>query len=321
MYLNYVRSLLLIAPMLLSISSGKAQQPGGRISGMPQLVTHGNVTQLYVDNHPFLILGGELNNSTSSSMAYLQPVWKQVKDLHFNTLLTPLSWELIEPKEGVFNFNLVDSLITAARQNDMHLVFLWLASWKNGMSSYVPLWVKENYKKYPRVKIHDDGVTEVLSAIVETNCKADARAFAMLMKHIREFDGNEHTVLMMQVENEVGILGDSRDRSEPANTAFNKAVPKELISYLKKNKDKLVPEVKSRWEQNGFKTGGNWEEIFGKSPETDEIFMAWNYAGYVNRVAQAGKKNTPYPCTPMPGLTRGITLNPEITQVADRWQG
>ena len=122
----------------------------------------------------------------------------------------------------------------------------------------------------------------MLSTFSEANAKADAKAFAALMKHIREVDGVNHTILMMQVENEVGILGDSRDRSEIANSAFVAKVPKELIEYLVKNKEDLVPELKELWGRNGFKTSGSWEEVFGKGEQCDEIFMAWHYARYVN---------------------------------------
>jgi beta-galactosidase GanA len=193
----------------------------------------------------------------------------------------------------------------------MHIVFLWLASWKNGMSSYIPLWVKENYKKYQRVKIQNGASTEILSTFSDTNVQADSKAFAALMKHIREADGTNHTVLMMQIENETGILGDSRDRSEVANKAFTSSVPGELTNYLVKNKEVLVPELKSHWEKNGFKTSGSWEELFGKGEHCDEIFMAWNYARFVNKVAEAGKKEYPIPmyanawldqeCCPKPG--------------------
>ena len=278
---------------------------------IPKLVKQGNVTQLYVDGKPFMILGGELHNSSSSNLEYMKPLWQQVSDLNFNTVITPLSWEIIEPEEGKFDFNLVDSIIIGARQHNMHLVFLWLASWKNGMSSYMPLWVKENYKKYPRIKIQNGATIEVLSTFSDSNVEADSKAFATLMKHIRETDESFHTVLMVQIENEVGVLGDSRDRSEIANKSFSAPVPKELMDYLVKNKEALVPEFKERWEKSGFKTSGNWEEIFGKGEQCDEIFMAWNYARYVNKVAEAGKKEYPIPlyanawlnqeCCPTPG--------------------
>jgi hypothetical protein len=314
-------------PFLFPLRAMVCQAQVNTTSGMPQLVKQDKVSQLYVDQKPFLILGGELNNSSSSSINYMQPIWKQVKALHFNTLLTPLSWELIEPKEGEFDFTLVDSLILDARKNDLHLVFLWLASWKNGMSSYMPLWVKQNYKKYPRIKIKDGQTMEVLSAISETNCKADSKAFAALMKHIRQFDGAIHTVLMMQVENEVGILGDSRDRSETANAAFTSAVPKELINYLVANKDNLVPEIREKWKHNGDKTSGNWEDVFGKGVDCDEIFMAWNYAGYVNKVAESGKKEYPIPMYANAWLDQGDSPQPgnypsggPLTRVMDIWK-
>jgi len=289
------KTIIALATIVFSLFNCYAAIAQINNSSIPHLIRQDNVVQLFVDDKPFIILGGELNNSSSSSLTYMQPIWKQVKSLNFNTLLTPLSWEQIEPQEGQFDFSLVDSLISNARQNNLHLVFLWLASWKNGMSSYPPVWVKRGYKKYKRAVIQNGQTQEVLSTFCEANRQADAAAFGALMKHIREFDGKQHTVLMMQVENEVGILGDSRDRSDAANAAFNAPVPQELITYLVKNKENLVPEIKSQWAQSGFKTSGKWEEVFGKGPDCDKLFMAWNYSGYVNEVAAAGKKEYPIP--------------------------
>lgn len=312
--------------MAISNEPCKGQPNQTNISGIPHLVKTGKATQLMVDGKPFLIVGGELNNSTSSSIAYMKPIWQLVTDLHFNTVLTPLSWDLIEPAEGKFDFTLADSLIVEARQNNMHIVFLWLASWKNGMSSYTPLWVKENYKKYPRIKIKNGQTMEVLSPLSEANVQADAKAFSSLMKHIKEFDGTKHTVLMMQVENEAGVLDDSRDRSEIANTAFASSVPKELMDYLLKNKDQLVPEIKERWAKNGYKTSGNWEEVFDKSEATDEIFMAWYYSRYINKVAMAGKRGYAIPMYANAWLDQGDNPKPgnypsggPLAHVLDIW--
>ena len=124
--------------------------------------------------------------------------------------------------------------------------------------------------------------------------QADARAFAALMRHVREVDKN-HRVIMAQVENEVGLLGDSRDRSPAANEAFAKPVPREFMDYLQKHKDDLLPEFRKIWEAAGFKTSGTWEEVFGKGMQTDEIFMGWNYARYVDQVAEAGKREYAVP--------------------------
>lgn len=255
----------------------------------PRLVTHGTARQLQVDGRPFLIIGGELHNSSSSDLRYMAPIWPRLVELNFNTVLAGLSWELVEPEEGRFDFALVDGLIQEARRHDLRLVFLWFGSWKNGMSSYVPAWVKSDYKRFPRVRLGSGETVEVLSTLSDANWKADADAFAAVMRHIRQVDGEDHTVLMMQVENEVGVLGDSRDRSETANDAFTGPIPRELSAYLAQHRNDLVPELEARWNTAGAKTSGSWETVFGAGPETDELFMAWNYARYCDHVAAAGK--------------------------------
>jgi len=186
-----------------------AQQPAA-----PHLEKRGSATQLIVDGKPFLILGGELHNSSSSSLEYMKPLWPKLTTLGLNTVVTPLSWELIEPKEGAYDFTLVDGLLAQARDAHQRIVFLWLASWKNGMSSYAPVWVKQDTRRFPRVVEHANEV-EVLSPMGAATQEADARAFAALMQHIKQMDGEQHTVLMMQMENEVGVLGDTRDHSGP----------------------------------------------------------------------------------------------------------
>jgi beta-galactosidase GanA len=125
--------------------------------------------------------------------------------------------------------------------------------------------------------------------------EADARAFTAVMKHLREVDGEADTVLMMQAENEVGVLGDSRDRSAAANQAFAGQVPKELITYLQQHRDTLIPEFRRVWETAGAKNSGTWEQLFGAGSETDKIFMAWNYGRYVQYVAAAGNAQYPIP--------------------------
>jgi beta-galactosidase GanA len=96
-------------------------------------------------------------------------------------------------------------------------------------------------------------------------------------------------VLMMQVENEVGVLGSTRDHSDVANRAFASAVPGELLRYLDQHHLSLNPELRALWEEHGAKTSGTWTEVFGDSPRADEIFMAWHYAKYVQAVAAKGK--------------------------------
>ena len=96
------------------------------------------------------------------------------------------------------------------------------------------------------------------------------RAFAALMRHVKEVDGREHTVIMIQVENEVGMEGDSRDHSPAADKAYAGPVPKELMDYLQQHKETLIPEFRKAWEAAGFKTSGTWEEVFGPGAATEE---------------------------------------------------
>jgi hypothetical protein len=287
-------------------------------SEIPHLRKQGTATQLIVDGKPFLALSGELGNNTASSLENMQPIWQRLVAGNLNSVLAAVSWAQVEPEEGKFEFALVDGLIQEARRNHLKLVFLWFGSWKNGLSSYAPYWVKKDYKRFPRIRIYGDKSIELLSTFGDASRDADARAFRALMMHIKEVDGRQHTVLMMQVENEVGVLRDSRDRSEAANKAFAGPVPKALMDYLDQHRETLAPELREVWAANGFRSTGTWEEVFGPGkPESvempiqtnspplskeeyetgwrklhwpaDEIFMAWNYARYVSKVVAEGK--------------------------------
>src|ERR1035438_2423869 len=264
-------------------------------SSIPHLATRGTATQLIVDGKPFLVLGGELHNSSSSSLDYMRPILAKFAAGHLNTVLAAVGWDVIEPEEGKFDFSLVDGAIQEARRQNLRLMLLWFGSWKNGVSTYPPVWVKTDLQRFPRAQNKEGKSLEILSTFSDANRDADARAFAALMRHVRTVDSDAHTVLMIQVENEVGVLTESRDRSAAANEAFQRPVPKELVDYVEKHKDSLVPGFRKRWDAGGYKTSGTWEEIFGAGEATDEIFMAWNYARYVGRVAEAGKAEYPLP--------------------------
>jgi beta-galactosidase GanA len=243
----------------------------------PYLQRQQAATQLIVNGKPFLIRGGELGNSTAASLEYLKPFWPKFAAMHLNTILAPVYWDLTEPEEGKFDFTLIDGVIEQARQHDMHLVLLWFATWKNSMSCNAPAWVKTNQERFPRVKTAEGKSEEIVTPFSDACCNADATAFAALMKHLREIDSEKQTVLMVQVENEIGMIPDARDHSSSADEMFKAPVPKELLESLQK------------------KNTGNWEEVFGKSAQTDEIFMAWHFAQYVETVAKRGKAEYPLP--------------------------
>jgi beta-galactosidase GanA len=262
---------------------------------IPYLKKQGKTTQLIVDGRPFLVLGGELGNSSFTSLEYMEPIWSKLNTMNLNTVLAPVYWELIEPVEGKFDFKLLDQLIYEARKHDLRLVLLWFATWKNSMSSHAPSWVKKNQERFPRIKDDKGNSHEILTPFSDNNLQADLKAFQALMKHIKEFDSRENTIIMIQPENEIGMLPSARDYHPLANEKFQEDVPQEFIQYLKKNKDILVPEFKEVWERNGYKDSGTWEEIFGKGLHTDEIFMAWYYSKFTNAIIEAGKEIYPLP--------------------------
>ncbi|MGP8243755.1 MAG: DUF5597 domain-containing protein [Bryobacteraceae bacterium] len=281
---------VLCALALVARAQTKSADPA-----VPHLEKRGQATQLMVDGKPFLVLAGELSNTVSSDTGRMKTVWPVLADkVHMNTVLTGVAWGWIEPEEGKYDFRLVDQLIDSARQNDVHIVWIWFGSWKNGLSSFAPAWVKAAQDRFPRAQIRGGKTIEALSTLSRNNLEADARAFAALMHHTREVD-RTHRAIMVQVENEVGILGDTRDRSPEADQAFAQPAPRELMDYLAKHREDLLPEFRQVWDAAGSRASGTWEEVFGRGAKADEIFMGWNYARYVNAVAEAGKKEYPIP--------------------------
>jgi beta-galactosidase GanA len=293
---------------------------------IPHLETRGSQQYLIVEGNPFIVLGGELGNSSFTSVEYMQPIWSKLKMMNLNTILAPVYWELIEPKEGQFDFVLLDELIIEARKNNMKIVLLWFGSWKNSMSSHVPSWIKQNQEKYPRAKDERGVSQEILTPFSENNLHADIKAFTALMKHLKNFDSEHQTVIMVQVENEIGMLPSARDYHALANYLFKKDVPSELTDYLQKNKENLVPELVSIWRKNGFKTKGNWNEIFGEGYRTDELFMAWYFAKFTGRIVEAGKAVYPLPMFVNAALIRAGKIPGEypsagpLPHVMDIWK-
>ena len=260
-----------------------------RAQELPRIVKNQNgVKQLIVDNKPFIFLGGELHNSTASNLDYLAPRMENLKERHLNSVIATVSWELFEPQEGKFDYTLLKGIIDQARQNNLKLILIWFGTWKNAGSTYVPEWVKVDLKRFPRMQTKPGENSASISAFSENALKADINAFVHLMAYIKEYDAKEQTVLMMQVENETGILEASRDHSPEAEKAFQQPVPETLLSHLVKNEANLVPEMQNMLKGRIKKDGATWQEVF--SYGADEAFSAWYIAKYVNEVAKAGKK-------------------------------
>ncbi|PWN31685.1 uncharacterized protein FA14DRAFT_162616 [Meira miltonrushii] len=255
---------------------------------------------LMVKDKPFLCLAGELQNSSSSSASYMEKQMENLRSMNLNTILMAVSWEQIEPIENTFDFAELEANILLARKYDFKLVLVWFGNYKNGMSTYVPSWVKKDPNRFPRCSIHcpnndQESIVEVLTPFAKENWNADAKAFGHLMSHIKEIDSVENTVIMVQVENEPGLLGDSRDRSREAQSNWDAGVPKLLLERLAKTT--LHPILLSRLPnlpkilQNAAlssSTSDGWIEVFGS--QADEVFMADAFSQYVEQVARAGKE-------------------------------
>jgi len=280
-----------IGVSLLGAATTAAADPA-----LPHLRRQGTATQLIVDGAPFLVRGGEVGNSTGEP-DYLRPFWPKLQALKLNTLVVPVSWDVVEPREGQFDFATVDGLVRDARAHGMRLVLLWFGSWKNSMSCYAPAWVKADAARFPRARDRAGRALEILSPFSDANRQADAKAFAALMRHLRGVDGAEHTVVMVQVENEIGMIPHARDYGPEAEAEYRRPVPSELMRALRagRDADALQPELRKTWEDAGAKTSGTWSEVFGAGLEGDEIFMTWHFARYTEQVAAAGKREHPLP--------------------------
>jgi len=272
---------------------------------LPYLDKGKKSTTLIVEGKPFIMLGGELHNSTSSSKEYMKEVWADMAAINLNTVIATVSWELVEPVEDQFDFSLVDAIIEGAEVEDLKLALIWFGSFKNPMMTYAPSWVKTDPIRFPRAQNSSGKDLEHPSMFSQNVLKADAKAYTVLMKHIKEID-KDHTVLMMQIGNEPGLRGDVRDFSEGAEKAWRSDVPAQLMKYLDQNKNSLQPDLEKAWSEHGYLTEGNWEEVFGKSITeedgsgriihfTEHIFTAYSYANYLDLLSREGKKVYPIP--------------------------
>ena len=273
--------LLLVAALFVTTAS--------YAKDLPRIGKSESGGQLIVDGKPFLILGGELGNSSAGSAAQADTILPRLARLHVNTVLMPVAWEQLEPVEGQFDTSILDHWIDVAREQHLHLVLLWFGSWKNAFSNYAPAWVKQDTKRFLRAISVDGTDTEILSTLAPETLKADSRAFSHLMAHVRDKDVEQQTVLMVQVENEVGYLGRGRDRSVMANKLFQGAVPTALIHHLQERSAALSPELASHFHPRGT----SWMEVFGEA--ADEVFMSWNYAQFIEQVTAAGKRSYALP--------------------------
>ncbi|KAL2843342.1 glycoside hydrolase superfamily [Aspergillus pseudoustus] len=260
----------------------------------PHLRRTNRSSQLIVNGEPFLVLGAELHNSTLSNAAFFSSWLPRLKAMNINTVLGAVSWAMIEPVEGEFNFVELDKCILAAREQGFHLVLLWFGSYKNAMSAYPPEWVQRDNQRFPRMQLRQAGAVLKTVNVIQPFCdaakNADAKAFAALMRHLKKIDSAHSTVIMVQVENEVGLMGDSRDGSLTATRLYQSPVPEGLLEHLSSKCDRLHPTFQQKFGSIKGKSGPlSWVQAFGPGPLTEDLFMADAFSRYVQCVAAAGR--------------------------------
>lgn len=248
---------------------------------IPRIENDHGIPTLYVQDKPFFALSGEIHNSSSSNLEYMkEKVWPALRDLNMNSVIVPLYWETIEPEEGVFDFTLLDGLVAQAREEEKHLIFLWFGLWKNSESMYVPAWMKQDSEKYFRVRKVNGEPINTISPLCEAAVEKDACAFNKIMAHIKEIDEKESTVIIMQVENEIGLLGTERDYSKQANEKFEGTVPQAIVNAY------------GLGEQ--YPHSGSWKTVFEENAE--EYFMAYSFASAVEKITKSGQQAYALPC-------------------------
>jgi len=260
---------------------------------LPRIESRDGRHALMVDGAPFLILGGQANNS-SNYAAPLKQVWPMLDRIGANTLEMPVAWEQVEPREGQFDFSFVQTLLDEARVHDKRIVLLWFGAYKNTGLSYTPRWVKLDNRRFPRMKKADGSDHDVLSPHGAATQAADRRAFVALMTYVRDHDPT-HRIIMVQPENETGSYANPRDYGPDAQRLFDGPVPATLTRAL-------------------GKASGNWRTVFGD--QADRAFNTWHTARYVEALAAAGKAVKPLPMYVNAALASDPFVLPDAAKIS-----
>ncbi|WBO22836.1 DUF5597 domain-containing protein [Sphingomonas abietis] len=261
--MNRTRAMIAALGLLASTAVAAATP-----SPMPKIEGGNGHYRLDVDGRPFFVLAAQMHNS-SAWPAALPTFWKVAEQLHVNTVQAPVYWETMEPSPDQFDFSAVDALIDGARAHHVRLALLWFGTWKNGAGHYVPLWMKRDTTTYPRLEDADHHQLDGMSPFGMATMARDRAAFGALMAHLKSVDGDRHTVILVQVENEPGLIGTARDHSPAADAAFAAPVPADVL------------------KASGHDAPGSWDKVFGAT--APEAFSAWAVSRYINTVAEAGK--------------------------------
>jgi hypothetical protein len=272
-----------------------------RRAQLPRLERIGGAVRLLVDGAPYLALGGELHNSTSSDAAYLDRACARLSASGVTTIIATASWDEVEPREGDFEFKSVSSTLDVARKHGLRVVLIWFGAFKNARSTYAPTWVRADIDRFPRSRVllsdspapfsYAGAMAKPELSVFSSELRAaDAAAYGRLLEYLRTEDV-EHTVIMVQVENEVGLLGGGRDLSPVAQEAWKRDVPAAVVEAVLSHEEFAGGWLAQRLERSS----GSWADVFGEDNRSDELFMSWGFATYIETLASLGKTILPLP--------------------------
>lgn len=221
---------------------------------MPQIVRVNGQPRLLVDGQPFLMLGLQWDCESCFSRELMNPLFAPAAAMGANTVALPVYWREIEPTPDQFDFSMVDERLYQARANQLRVILLWFATWKNACTFYAPAYINEDSATYPKALDRVGQQTVSLCPSSEATWQRDRHALVALMEHLREVD-DAHTVILFQVENEPGIVGSDRCYCSVCNERF---------------------------------AAEKWESTWGV--HAAEAFSAASIASYIDRLAEAAKK-------------------------------
>ncbi len=186
---------------------------------LPRIEQVGGQSRLLVDDQPYLILGVQWDCDSCFSPEEMNPLFPQAARMGANTAVLPTYWREIEPFPGQYDFRIVNERIANTRASGMRAILLWFATWKNACPFYAPDDIRHDSQTYRRALDRNGQPTVSLCPTAEVTWKRDRDALIALMTYLRDHD-DEHTIIMIQIENESGLLGTDRCYCPECNARF-----------------------------------------------------------------------------------------------------
>ena len=268
-------------------STPRADKGNIVVCGQPRLILYGETLE-EVMTHP-------------ADVPYYGDQFDKWKRQGLNTVAAILQWNAFEPRKDAYEYAMIDGLIEAAKERNMHLIIVWFGTWRNLQSNYVPRYVWDEKIAFPALK--QDGKPENggISPFATKCADRDGLALKALLARAAQKDPGHQVLIAVQVENEMPCYADF---SQAANEHMGEQVPKALLEYLKANDTPKHDPAKlgwftwSRYHGNGSKTSGTWEEVFGRQPWPNDARKALGayYTGkYIEIVVRKAKESLNIP--------------------------